>query len=48
MRPSKRPADAMREVSLTTGVNRHAEGSCLVKFGETCAWLASKSVSRLS
>ena len=35
MRPSKRPADAMREVSLTTGVNRHAEGSCLVKFGET-------------
>ncbi|EAU42983.1 ribonuclease PH [Fulvimarina pelagi HTCC2506] len=35
MRPSKRPADSMREVSLTTGVNRHAEGSCLVKFGET-------------
>ncbi|MDY8107955.1 ribonuclease PH [Fulvimarina sp. 2208YS6-2-32] len=35
MRPSKRSADSMREVSLETGVNRHAEGSCLVKFGET-------------
>jgi ribonuclease PH len=35
MRPSKRPSDAMREVSLTRGVSRHAEGSCLVKFGDT-------------
>ncbi|MCB8836978.1 ribonuclease PH [Aurantimonas sp. VKM B-3413] len=35
MRPSKRPADAMRDVSMDTGVSRHAEGSCLVRFGHT-------------
>lgn len=35
MRPSKRAADAMRPVSLERGVARYAEGSCLVKFGET-------------
>lgn len=35
MRPSKRAADAMRTVSLERGFARYAEGSCLVKFGET-------------
>ena len=35
MRPSGRAADAMRTVSLETGVNRYAEGSCLVSFGHT-------------
>lgn len=35
MRPSKRAADEMRKVSLERGVARYAEGSCLVKFGET-------------
>ena len=35
MRPSKRAADCMRTVSLERGVARYAEGSCLVKFGET-------------
>ena len=35
MRPSKRTADALRPVSLERGVARYAEGSCLVKFGET-------------
>jgi ribonuclease PH len=35
MRPSKRAADGLRPVSLERGVSRHAEGSCLVKFGET-------------
>lgn len=35
MRPSKRAADALRPVSLERGVARYAEGSCLVKFGET-------------
>ena len=35
MRPSKRANDALRAVSLERGVARHAEGSCLVKFGET-------------
>jgi len=35
MRPSGRAADAMREVVIETGVSRHAEGSCLIKFGNT-------------
>jgi ribonuclease PH len=35
MRPSKRAADELRKVSLERGVARYAEGSCLVKFGET-------------
>ena len=34
-RPSKRAADAMRAVSLERGVAKHAEGSCLVRFGDT-------------
>jgi len=34
-RPSKRAAEAMRRVSLERGVAKHAEGSCLVKFGDT-------------
>ena len=35
MRPSERSPDQMRPVSLETGVTKHAEGSCLVKFGDT-------------
>src|ERR1700760_2937342 len=35
MRHSNRGTDALRPVSLTPGFSRHAEGSCLVKFGDT-------------
>jgi ribonuclease PH len=35
MRPSKRAPDQLRAVSLEPGFSRHAEGSCLVKFGDT-------------
>jgi len=35
MRPSKRQADEMRAISFERGVSKHAEGSCLVKFGDT-------------
>ncbi|KQT64136.1 MULTISPECIES: ribonuclease PH [unclassified Aureimonas] len=35
MRPSKRASDELRAVSLERGFSRHAEGSCLVKFGDT-------------
>ena len=35
MRPSDRLPTAMRAVTLETGVNRYAEGSCLVSFGHT-------------
>lgn len=35
MRPSERRPDQLRAVTLETGVNRYAEGSCLVAFGHT-------------
>lgn len=35
MRPSNRTPDALRAVSLERNVSKHAEGSCLVKFGDT-------------
>lgn len=34
-RPSKRAADEMRPVTLERGIVKHAEGSCLVRFGDT-------------
>ena len=34
-RPSGRAPDALRQITLETGVNRYAEGSCLVGFGHT-------------
>jgi ribonuclease PH len=34
-RPSGRARDAMRAVTLETDVSKYAEGSCLVKFGDT-------------
>ncbi len=34
-RPSGRKPNEMRAVSFTRGVSKHAEGSCLVKFGDT-------------
>jgi ribonuclease PH len=35
MRPSKRALDELRRVSLERGISKHAEGSCLVRFGDT-------------
>ena len=35
MRPSKRTPDAMRAVTLERNFSKHAEGSCLVKMGDT-------------
>ena len=35
MRPSERTPEQLRAVTLETGVNRYAEGSCLVSFGHT-------------
>ncbi|HEY8352847.1 MAG TPA: ribonuclease PH, partial [Sphingomonadales bacterium] len=35
MRPSGRTTDQLRPISFELGVIRHAEGSCLVKFGDT-------------
>lgn len=35
MRPSGRAADEMRTISIETGFTKHAEGSCLISFGDT-------------
>lgn len=35
MRPSGRDVNQMREISIETGVTRHAEGSCLIRCGDT-------------
>ncbi len=35
MRPSGRNLSQMRAVSIETGVTKHAEGSCLIKVGDT-------------
>ncbi len=35
MRPSNRATDEMRSISVETNFTKHAEGSCLIKCGET-------------
>ena len=35
MRPSSRAANELRKVTIERGVARYAEGSCMVRFGET-------------
>ncbi len=35
MRPSGRDLDELRMVSIETGVTKHAEGSCMIRMGDT-------------
>ncbi|MBT3369188.1 MAG: ribonuclease PH [Rhodospirillaceae bacterium] len=35
MRPSGRAVDQLREVTLEPGFSKYAEGSCLIRFGDT-------------
>ncbi|MBR9841591.1 MAG: ribonuclease PH [Rhodobacteraceae bacterium] len=35
MRPSGRELNEMRPISIETGVTKHAEGSCMIKAGDT-------------
>ncbi|SEL03290.1 ribonuclease PH [Pacificibacter marinus] len=35
MRPSGRALDEMRSISIETGVTKHAEGSCMIRCGDT-------------
>jgi len=35
MRPSGRASDEMRQIEMIPGFAKHAEGSCMVKFGDT-------------
>lgn len=44
MRPSGRAADQKREITITSGVAKYAEGSCLIKCGDTHV-LCTASVS---
>ena len=46
-RPSGRTADQMRPVALELGVAKHAEGSCLVKFGDTHVLCAASLEERV-
>src|ERR1700710_3042749 len=47
MRPSGRAADALREVSITTGFARHAEGSALIRMGNTEVLCAASVETRV-
>jgi ribonuclease PH len=49
MRPSARKNDQLREISIEIGILKHAEGSCLIKFGNThviCSASLDESVPR--
>ncbi len=49
MRPSGRLLNQLRDIKLTCGYTKHAEGSVLVEFGETrvlCNASVDKSVPR--
>ncbi|MGR3585596.1 ribonuclease PH [Pseudooceanicola nanhaiensis] len=35
MRPSGRDLSEMRQVSIETGITKHAEGSCMIRIGDT-------------
>jgi ribonuclease PH len=47
MRPSGRAADALREISITPGFARHAEGSCLIRMGGTEVLCAASVEARV-
>ena len=34
-RPSGRKYDELRKIEIDLGISKHAEGSCLIKFGDT-------------
>ena len=47
IRPSRRQPDELRAVSLERGVVKYAEGSCLVKFGDTHVLVTASLEERL-
>ena len=47
MRPSRRAPDQLRPVTLERGVVKYAEGSCLVKFGDTHVLVTATLEERL-
>lgn len=47
MRPSGRTPDEMRTITIETGFTRHAEGSCLIGFGDTRVLVTASIEERL-
>jgi ribonuclease PH len=47
MRPSRRAPDELRAVTLERGAVKYAEGSCLVKFGDTHVLVTASLEERL-
>jgi ribonuclease PH len=47
MRPSNRAPDELRAVSLEPGVSKHAEGSCLARFGDTHVLCTASVIERV-
>ena len=47
MRPSGRAPDEMRAIEIVTGFTKHAEGSCLVSFGDTRVLVTASVEERL-
>ncbi|TQL16589.1 RNAse PH [Zymomonas mobilis] len=47
MRPSGRAPDQLRTLSIETGFTRHAEGSCLISFGDTRVLVTASLEERL-
>ena len=47
MRPSRRAPDELRAVSLERGIVKYAEGSCMVKFGDTQVLVTATLEERL-
>jgi ribonuclease PH len=47
MRPSGRAANEIRPIKLTPNFTRHAEGSVLAEFGETCVLTTASVESRV-
>jgi ribonuclease PH len=47
LRPSRRTPDELRPVTLERGVVKYAEGSCLVKFGDTHVLVTASLEERL-
>src|ERR1044071_4879320 len=47
MRPSGRASDQLRRISLEPGFAKHAEGSCLARFGDTHVLCTASLESRV-
>ena len=47
MRPSGRQPNELRAVSIETGISKYAEGSCLVKFGDTHVFCTASVEARV-